>query len=219
MTDVGVISPVPAVRAGLRALLQAAGHRVAGDGSRPGGAAFDHSPDVIVLDAAPDAELGDVVAAAALAPGIVVLGPVAGGARLPAALAGQPFAVLPRDASAEQLAVAVNAVALGFTVLDAPAAAGWLPTGPPAPPNAARADRPGSDAAPAGTPALEPLTPREREVLQLVAEGLANKHVARRLGISDHTVKFHLGSVMAKLGAASRTEAVHVAARSGLVSL
>jgi len=65
----------------------------------------------------------------------------------------------------------------------------------------------------------ESLTGREREVLQLVALGLANKAIARRLGISEHTVKFHVAAILTKLGAGSRTEAVHLAARRGLVAL
>jgi|SRR4026207_804028 DNA-binding NarL/FixJ family response regulator len=65
----------------------------------------------------------------------------------------------------------------------------------------------------------EPLTPREVEVLELLAEGLPNKSIAVRLGISDQTVKFHVASVCGKLGAANRTQAVRVAVRRGLVSL
>jgi DNA-binding NarL/FixJ family response regulator len=65
--------------------------------------------------------------------------------------------------------------------------------------------------------AAPPLTARELEVLQLLAEGAANKEIARRLGISAHTVKFHLAAIFAKLGAASRTEALVAAARRGLV--
>jgi DNA-binding NarL/FixJ family response regulator len=65
----------------------------------------------------------------------------------------------------------------------------------------------------------EPLTTREHEVLQLLAEGLSNKLVARRLRISEHTVKFHVSSIYAKLGATNRTEAVSHAARRGLVTL
>jgi len=67
--------------------------------------------------------------------------------------------------------------------------------------------------------AIEPLTPREIEVLELVTEGLPNKAIAVRLGISDQTVKFHLASIMGKLGASNRTEAVRRAVRSGLVTL
>ncbi|MCW5880856.1 MAG: response regulator transcription factor [Anaerolineae bacterium] len=65
----------------------------------------------------------------------------------------------------------------------------------------------------------EPLTPREIEVLRLLVEGLTNKAIAARLGISDHTVKFHIGAIMGKLGASSRTEAVTMAVRQGLIPL
>jgi DNA-binding NarL/FixJ family response regulator len=63
------------------------------------------------------------------------------------------------------------------------------------------------------------LTPREAEVLRQVAAGQTNKAIALRLGISEHTVKFHLGSAMAKLGSASRAEAVANAIRRGLISV
>lgn len=65
----------------------------------------------------------------------------------------------------------------------------------------------------------EELTPREQEVLHLLAEGLTNKAIARQLSISDHTVKFHVNALMSKLGAQSRTEAVVRATRQGLLSL
>ncbi len=71
----------------------------------------------------------------------------------------------------------------------------------------------------AGTDAVEPLTAREIQVLELLAEGLANKAIAGQLGISDQTVKFHVASVLAKLGAANRTDAVRRAVRTGLISL
>lgn len=66
---------------------------------------------------------------------------------------------------------------------------------------------------------VEPLTPRERDVLNLLAEGLPNKAIAKRLGVSEHTVKFHLNAVLGKLGATSRTEAVTRAVRAGLLTL
>ena len=65
----------------------------------------------------------------------------------------------------------------------------------------------------------EPLTPREIQVLELVAEGLPNKAIAARLDISDQTVKFHVASVSGKLGAANRTDAVRRAVRRGLIAL
>ncbi len=66
---------------------------------------------------------------------------------------------------------------------------------------------------------IEPLTPREVEVLELLAEGLPNKAIADRLTISDQTVKFHVASISAKLGAANRTDAVRRAVRRGLITL
>jgi len=65
----------------------------------------------------------------------------------------------------------------------------------------------------------EPLTPRETEVLELLAEGLPNKAIASRLGISDQTVKFHVSSICGKLGALNRTDAVRRAVRRGLITL
>ncbi|HWB31188.1 MAG TPA: response regulator transcription factor [Vicinamibacterales bacterium] len=66
---------------------------------------------------------------------------------------------------------------------------------------------------------VEALTPRELDVLQVLAEGLSNKAIARRLGISDQTVKFHVASIAGKLGAQNRTEAVRIAIQRGLIEL
>jgi DNA-binding NarL/FixJ family response regulator len=65
----------------------------------------------------------------------------------------------------------------------------------------------------------EPLTPRETEVLALIAEGLPNKAIAARLGVTEHTAKFHVNAILRKLGAQSRTEAVVLATRRGLLLL
>ena len=72
---------------------------------------------------------------------------------------------------------------------------------------------------PADDPLVEPLTPRELQVLELVADGLPNKTIAMELGVSDETVKFHLGSILGKLGASNRTDAVRLAFRRGLIAL
>jgi DNA-binding NarL/FixJ family response regulator len=71
----------------------------------------------------------------------------------------------------------------------------------------------------ADQPPAEALSPREIDVLELLAEGLSNKGIARRLGISDQTVKFHVASITGKLGAHSRTAAVRLAVRRGLITL
>ena len=70
-----------------------------------------------------------------------------------------------------------------------------------------------------GSNDIEDLSPRELEVLALVADGLSNKGIAARLGISDQTVKFHVAAITAKLGAANRTEAVRIALRRALIAL
>jgi DNA-binding NarL/FixJ family response regulator len=66
---------------------------------------------------------------------------------------------------------------------------------------------------------IEPLTAREREVLRLLASGLTNKEIAQRLGVTDHTIKFHVNGIFGKLGAATRTEAVVEAARRGIIAV
>src|SRR5262245_11668063 len=72
---------------------------------------------------------------------------------------------------------------------------------------------------PRDVPLIEPLTSRERQVLELVADGLANKAIAVRLGIGAETVKFHLGAILGKLGASNRTDAVRIAIKRGLITV
>jgi DNA-binding NarL/FixJ family response regulator len=111
-------------------------------------------------------------------------------------------AVLPSHAAGPQIAAAIEAVAAGLGVFDASEAEGFLPA---------------VAVEPAAAQLPEELTPREVEVLRAMAEGLANKEIAPRLGISENTVKFHVASVLGKLGAASRTEAVMMGIRHGIV--
>jgi DNA-binding NarL/FixJ family response regulator len=122
-------------------------------------------------------------------------------------LSAGAVAYLPPEADAASLAAAVRGVALGLTVVD------------PALIVAAGVHIHSRSPADVTVPAGEPLTTREREVLELVAAGLPNKTIARELGISEHTAKFHVGSLLAKLGAASRTEAVTIATRRGLLAV
>ena len=110
--------------------------------------------------------------------------------------------VLDRDASLPALTAAIRAAAEGLSVAGGGLRAGSSP----------------ESRVPHSLP-TEPLTAREREVLQLVAQGLANKAIAARLEITEATVKFHVNSLMRKLGAQSRTDAVVRASRVGLVVL
>jgi len=115
-------------------------------------------------------------------------------------------AVLPREAQAEEIVAAIEGVAAGLVVLHPDLASGLTPHLVPV-------------AHPLRASEVESLTPREIEVLGMLAEGAGNKNIARRLGISEHTVKFHVGSILGKLGASSRTEAVTLGVRQGLILL
>jgi two-component system nitrate/nitrite response regulator NarL len=109
-----------------------------------------------------------------------------------------PAGVLPRNVGAAQLDLALRAVAGGLLV---------------------RASWPRERAGFAAAAEESPLTPRETEILTLIGQGMSNKAVARRLGISVHTVKFHLESLFHKLGVASRTEAVARGLMGGVIEL
>jgi DNA-binding NarL/FixJ family response regulator len=110
---------------------------------------------------------------------------------------GNTGAMLNSTADAGQILAAIKSVALGLSVLD-PALA----------PETPEDDTP-----------IEELTHRESEVLRLLADGLGNRDIAARLSISEHTIKFHIHSILGKLGVASRTEAVTRGLRSGLIEL
>jgi DNA-binding NarL/FixJ family response regulator len=133
----------------------------------------------------------------------VVIALVTDSARAVEALQAGVRAVLLAPADRAEIAAAIHAVAVGLSVLSADLLDSLLQPG-------------GSDEAPS---TAEALTPRELEVLALIAAGGSNKLIARRLGISVHTAKFHVAGVFEKLGASSRAEAVGIAARLGLVLL
>ncbi len=156
----------------------------------------------VPADDTPDVELCDLARGAAVpgeaeAPVIVLTN------RLPQG--DPPAGILSREVSARQLDLAVRAVAAGLLVR--------VP---------GLSSAPGFGAAPGFSAADEaplPLTPRETEILTLVGEGMSNKAVARRLGISVHTVKFHLEALFAKLDATSRAEAVAKGLRGGILEI
>jgi DNA-binding NarL/FixJ family response regulator len=126
---------------------------------------------------------------------VVLVGPAAGRLRLRALLSDD----------VDVVGEAATLAAAGAASLEADA---WLI----APEAQANGHKPGDTI-------VEPLTPRELEVLDLLAQGLPNKTIAVRLAISDQTVKFHVASICAKLGAANRTDAVRRAIRHGLTTV
>jgi len=196
------------VREGLRAFLQLQPDiEVVGEaagGQAAAAAAARGRPDVVLMDLVmPE---GDGVAAiralAEAAPGarVVVLSSFADDERIFAAMQAGAAGYLLKDVDPDALAEAIREASHGRPVLH--------------PDVAARLMRRVAD--PAG-PAGEALTPREREVLRLVVEGYANKQIARRLLITEKTVKTHVSSILQKLGVADRTAAAVLAIRQGLV--
>ena len=148
------------------------------------------------------------------APAVVLLaGPGTTADWTAGALRAGARAVLPADVGAATLALVVEAAAAGLTVLPAETAAALLAAAP-------TLDRPMGGVTPRGEGGRTPsLSGREREVLALLAEGLPNKVIAPRLGISEHTVKAHVAAIFEKLGTGTRAEAVVTAARLGLLLL
>jgi DNA-binding NarL/FixJ family response regulator len=108
-------------------------------------------------------------------------------------------AVLPRHAPSGQIVAALHAAATGLVALPFESSNALLTA--------------------TAAPGTETLTPRELETLEMLAEGLSNKQIAYRLGISDHTAKFHVNSIFDKLEVGTRTEAVMRGIRMGLVKL
>jgi two-component system, NarL family, response regulator YdfI len=196
-------------RAGLETLVRAdARFEVVGQGYRDGDLGRllrEHSPDVVLQEG------GDTVGSQLPiylhepgAPMFVLLVPNLTRADLRRNLQSGIRAILLRDSAPHEIIAALDSAAAGLAVISPELLDTLLP---------ALADTPDPDDLPSG----EPLTARESEVLALLAEGVGNKEIASRLHISEHTVKFHVSSILAKLGAATRTEAVTRGYKEGLI--
>jgi two-component system, NarL family, response regulator YdfI len=199
------------VRAGLESLLASAPtFQVVG--SFPIGTALarfeDLQPDVVLLDLEsladesmpPAIESGGMMRNSAL----VILTDNFENFSVADALRSGIRAILPRAVTSEEIVAAIQASRAGLVVLHPDA----LGSGLFATSSGEQAELDPSD---------QILTPREIEVLRMIAEGLGNKEIASKLRISDHTVKFHISSIFVKLGASSRTEAVTIGIRKGLI--
>ena len=165
---------------------------------------LDDRPAVVVLALPPDATARALEALRGVASveAVVLLSSDPAGAFTAQARRLVVRAVLRDDATAEELEGAISAVRAGLIALH---------------PDALKASAEARATEPRGAAAS--LTPRELEILEMMAEGMSNRTIAARLGISSQTVKFHVASILAKLGAGSRTEAVTFGVRHGLIAL
>jgi DNA-binding NarL/FixJ family response regulator len=208
MIGVGIIAAAALIRAELQQLVEADEHLVcvaaaaSFDALR---AALDRQPDlqcaVVLVDAQAE-DSAQLCAALEAGQKLVLLSDGEPESLLPLVSAGAAW--LPRDAQRGEITAAVQAVAAGLVALRGESIADLAQAG-------LRTQRT------AEAPPIEPLTPRELEVLRLVAQGLANKRIAQALGISEHTAKFHVGSILGKLDATTRAEAVAIGLRDRLI--
>lgn len=193
MISVLIAASSPVSRAGLKSMVEEMPGCVVAGSVNPGELvehALDLHPDAILWQIAPDE---DAAPLRALQRQNLIL--LTSNASLELIRAGA-HGVLPLDASAGQIEIALQAAVAGLAV--------FAPQ---------HLDSPGTPRMPSA------LTARETEVLRMIAEGLANKEVAWRLGISEHTVKFHVSALLGKLGAGSRAEAVGTGIRQGVIML
>ncbi len=194
MIPVLVSAASPVIRAGLRATIEdLPDFAFAGavNSSSLAAQAAELEPGIVLWQLAPEEEPAGILHALGNSPVLML-------AQHPSMdlIRSGARGVLPVDATPEQIGIALRAVAADIVVIA---------------PEAIRR----TQAAPVGSA----LTARETEVLRMIAAGLANKEIAYRLGISEHTVKFHVSALLGKLGAASRAEAIAIGVRRGAVLL
>ncbi len=201
LVQVAVVTDDPLLRRGLTSLL---------DGIIDVRVVDVHDAEVVLWDPGTDSEraLGRMREIRGLgAPAVAV---ITSPDHLGPALAAGARGVVLRGEVGPEIGAALAAVKRGLTVIDTSLSSALVATPPATRPEVReRTERRGAGE----------LTERERQVVGLMAEGLSNKLIADRLGISDHTAKFHVNGVMAKLGSGTRTEAVVEAVRRGLVTL
>jgi len=209
MIRVLVFSTALALRVGLRALLSADEDiEVLGEASSIEDLGELDGLDVIVLANSTGVleQVQEQLAEAEPPPAMLLIDDDAEGAELLSELPLRAWGLLPSDCSEEELLAAVHALHEGLIAGTPPLMQPVLGAMPAL--GLSESDE-----------LLDELTPRENEVLQLLAQGLANKQIALQLGISEHTVKFHSSAIYSKLNVTNRTEAVGQGARMGLIVL
>ncbi|ABS05989.1 response regulator [Kineococcus radiotolerans] len=184
----------------------------AADGAEAVQRAGELAPDVVLMDLSMPVMDGVTATAAVLAAvpdtAVVVLTSFIDQAQVRQALAAGAVGYLLKDSEPREVLSAVRSAAAGHAPLDPRVARALLPgspTSPPPPLSPGQSPQPQHPVQPQ-QPATG-LSGREHEVLQLIAEGLANKQIARSLGISEHTVKVHVGRILRQLGVSGRTAA------------
>jgi DNA-binding NarL/FixJ family response regulator len=216
-----LIAPVPAMRAGLRALISDTDIHIVGEATRLdsidptqieadvliyASASASSDASTFRLREAPD----DASLSAGLLPDPVLSASLLILCNEPLTFApalrsqGHAWGILPLESTREELLASIHALAEGLIVGSIPLMKKLLNT---------------TDEETAFDELLSPLTDREVEVLNLLAQGHPNKQIALELGISDHTVKFHISSIYNKLNATNRAEAIRQGVHSGLISL
>jgi len=213
LTRIAIVASSPVERAGLESIVRSADLEVVLTTATIAELVAEmdaRDPDalLVALDTTDDDVPGEILglASSASAPPIALLASGTGTAWFADALRGGVRAVLPRDAGEREIVGALIAISSGLVAVRQDFVD-------------ALANEAVSMERAAGAVPITPLTPRELDVLRMLAEGLGNKTISSRLGISEHTVKFHLASVFAKLHAGSRTEAVTQGVRQGLILL
>lgn len=192
-----LVTGSPLLRAGIASLAEVVGSAASVEESAA--LAPEMHPHVWIVEA-DERTAREAIAMARESPPILMLSVEAEPDWTGEALRAGVRGVIPRDAPEAEIAAAIEAAATGLVVLHRD----WIE---------------GAVTRRASLVQRDPLSPREIEVLKLMGEGASNKAIAWRLQISEHTVKFHVNSILEKMGAGTRTEAVMLGVRRGLIPL
>jgi DNA-binding NarL/FixJ family response regulator len=199
-----LIAPIPAMRAGLRALISDSDIQIAGEATRLDSIDPAQIEADVLIYASASASSLDILPDSVSSASLLIL------CNEPSTFApalrsqGRAWGILPLEATREELLASIHALSEGLIVGSIPLMKKLFNT---------------TDEETTFDEILSPLTDREVEVLNLLAQGHPNKQIALALGISDHTVKFHVSSIYNKLNATNRAEAIRQGVRSGLISL
>lgn len=211
-----VISPIPSIRVGLKTILES----IPDVEVKAEAAALDESSrlplslDVVLIagfEAPNSTRLKAVLAANPGQAFLFLMNPSSAGAP-PPFHGQQALGWINMDAAPAEISAAIHALQAGMLVIDPAFATQVFSEASAGRSNGSKAASDELREAP-----VDPLTPRESDVLEFLAQGLANKEIARRLTISEHTVKYHIASIYSKFGVNNRTEAVRQGVRLGII--